>query len=87
MSYFRMKFRNIIIAVAVIFIASTETVSAGQIRFTSISSSGGAAGAVVTPVLVFAPNVTVPIGGTITLTMPAGYFLGSVTSIAAALHL
>jgi hypothetical protein len=31
---------------------------------------------------VFTPATTVPAGGTITLTMPAGYFLGSVTSIA-----
>jgi len=36
-----------------------------------------AEGSAVSPVLVFTPATTVPIGGTITLTMPAGYFLGS----------
>jgi hypothetical protein len=33
------------------------------------------------PVLVFTPRNSVLLGGTITLTMPQGYFLGSVTSI------
>jgi len=51
------------------------------ILFNSITS-GGAAGTAMNPVLVFTPANNVQIGGTITLFMPAGYFLGSVTSIA-----
>ena len=64
-------------------IPSTAINSGGifsQIIFTSITS-GGITGAAVQPVLVFTPSTTVPAGGTITLTMPTGYFLGSVTSI------
>jgi len=51
------------------------------ITFTSISS-GGVTGAAMNPILVFTPFNPVAIGGKITLTMPRGYFLGSVTSIA-----
>jgi len=51
-----------------------------ELTFTSITS-GGVAGAVTNPVIVFQPKTTVPSGGTITLTMPVGYFLGSVSSI------
>jgi hypothetical protein len=64
-------------------IPSTAINSGGifsQIIFTSITS-GGITGTAVQPVLVFTPVTTVPAGGTITLTMPTGYFLGSVTSI------
>jgi len=55
--------------------------SQGQMTFTSITVGSTTAGASVSPILVFTPATTVPIAGTITLTMPAGYFLGSVTSI------
>jgi len=51
---------------------------------TSITVAVTTAGASVAPVLVLTPTTTVPIAGTITLTLPAGYFLGSVTSITAA---
>jgi hypothetical protein len=54
---------------------------ASELTFTSITS-GGVAGTAMNPVIVFQPKTTVPIEGTITLTMPPGYFLGSVTSIA-----
>ena len=50
--------------------------------FASITLSTDVSGSTVAPVLVFTPATTVASGGTITLTMPAGYFLGSVTSIA-----
>ncbi len=51
-------------------------------NFTSITLASQVSGATVAPVIVFHPLTDVPIGGTITLTMPTGYFLGLVTSIA-----
>jgi hypothetical protein len=61
--------------------AGRDTAAITGITFTSITS-GGVTGAAMNPVLVFTPFSSVPMGQTITLTMPAGYFLGSVTSIA-----
>jgi hypothetical protein len=52
------------------------------LTFASITLASQVSGATVAPVLVFTPATTVPIAGTITLTMPAGYFLGTVSSIA-----
>jgi len=54
----------------------------GAITFTSITVGSTAQGATVTPVLVFNPAIDLIAGGTITLTMPVGYFRGTVSSIA-----
>jgi len=60
----------------------TVTAATAMTAFTSITLASQQSGDTVNPVLVFTPFTSIPSGGTITLTMPAGYFLGSVTSIA-----
>jgi hypothetical protein len=52
------------------------------LTFTSITMTSNVAGSTVAPVLQFIPFSGIPVGGTITLIMPAGYFLGSANAIA-----
>jgi len=74
------------IASAGVYSGEIRPVTSVSFSFSSITMAVNAAGAPVSPVLVFTPAFSVPIGGAITLTMPAGYFLGSVTSIASTLY-